>query len=166
VVLERRGSETDAILYGCLKATNKLVKLDEAYDDQVESSYAYQHVRLRGRFVAWSYSGYDVSCKADCPPGYDPTHVGVSVRGLGRRSTRSIGVDADAIPRVVVSRRGAVAWSQRSGDEIDVAARDRKGLRTLDSGGTEIAPRSLRIRRNTLSWKHGTERRTARLGRY
>src|SRR5215213_10128239 len=68
-VFERDGSGSfDRRLYGCLRSHGRAIRLEDAYDDGYVTSYAYANVRLAGRFAAWSFETYDISCKADCPP--------------------------------------------------------------------------------------------------
>src|SRR4051794_7028195 len=97
-------------LYGCLKSKGKAVKLD-VRDLDPELGTDFSKVRLAGRFVAWAHRTSDNTCKADCPPDYDPTTDSVGVRDLRLNKTRThlAGKGATA---VVLSAKGALAWTQ------------------------------------------------------
>jgi hypothetical protein len=60
-------------LYGCLYSANRRVWLDTSSDDGYVASQEFTDVVLDGRFVTWRHTSTDVSCKADCPPDYNPT---------------------------------------------------------------------------------------------
>ena len=68
-----RGGDEVERLYGCLYSANRRVWLDTSSDDQYVTSEEFKDVKLRGRFVTWTHVSTDISCKADCPPGYDGT---------------------------------------------------------------------------------------------
>src|SRR4051812_32965067 len=70
-VRTNRGDEIDR-LYGCLHSVNRRLLLDTSSDDDYVSSTSFGQVTLNGRFVAWEHVDEDISCKADCPPGFDP----------------------------------------------------------------------------------------------
>jgi hypothetical protein len=69
---------------------------------------------------------------------------------------------------LVLSGRGAVAWIARSSSilshraSIEVHAGDAQGTRRLDSG-PQVEEGSLRLSGDTVSWRHGSIRRSARL---
>ena len=83
--------------------------LYEAFDDNYVSSASYGEVKLNGRFVAFTWETNDISCKADCPPGYDPTNSGLSVFDLRRRRGRSVTPAEPTSRAFVVSRSGGLA---------------------------------------------------------
>ena len=153
-----RSSAVRTRLYGCLRRQGKSIRLAEAYDDQYVSSTSYQHVRLAGRFVAWEDISTDISCKADCPPGYNPNTTSIDVYDLARRRKRSFSGTV-LNESLVLTNRGSVAWAQRSSTDISVEIHIAEGTsqRMLDRGN--IDPDSLRLRGRTIFWaKDGAER--------
>lgn len=154
--------ETKA-LHACRRSTGKRVRLARAFDDGFAASATFGDVRLSGRFVAWSSTATDTSCKADCPPGYEPTTRAIDVYDVGRRQSRSV----DGYPAggaLVLSNYGAVAWAARETDAgpVDIHASVRAGDdRVLDSGN--IDPDSLAIEITIISWSRDGEEQFARL---
>ncbi len=142
-------------LYGCLTINGVKRKLAVSGDEDLYSSSSFDHVRLAAHYVAWSQSSTDVSCKADCPPGYVPTRYTVRRYDLRRRRLRSL--PADAPSAVAVTQRGGVAWL--SADRLWAA--DRDGTRVLDTG--MIAASSLAAEISIVSWVRGGVERFARL---
>jgi hypothetical protein len=84
-------------------------------------------------------------------------------------ATTTIGVEGfQDVGSLVLTADGAVAWIATA-DSIgpptfvrQLARLDRRGFRVLDSGPAVVV-RSLTLRGSTISWRHGTEIRTARL---
>jgi hypothetical protein len=74
-------------LYGCLRSDNRRQLLAHGYDDNYTTSGTYAHVKINGHLVSWTFTSVDDSCKADCPPGYDPTSTASYVRDLKKRKT-------------------------------------------------------------------------------
>jgi hypothetical protein len=148
-------------LYGCLRSSGLRRLLEDSYDDFYVTSGKYDHVRVAGRFVAWQFTATDISCKAACPPDYDPTVTGLFVRDL--RARRNVTVDGEvaAHGRLVLTAHGALAWTEDSTLGVAVQAFDGSGKRTLDDGA--VAPGSLRLAGSTASWTNGGEQRTATL---
>lgn len=152
-VYELATAQGGTALYGCLLSTNRHSKLDEAYDDGYVSSYGYSRVRLAGRFVAWVFTETDVSCKAACPPGYDPTTTEVDVFDLRARSGNALGAEP-AGSTLRVNSGGAAAWLQRlGGGQRDLHAWDADGHRVVDTGPIPTASYSLVGPK--LSWANG-----------
>ena len=60
-------------LYGCLYSVNRRVWLDTSSDDDYVTSEEFTDVKLERGVVTWRHISTDISCKADCPPEYDPT---------------------------------------------------------------------------------------------
>ena len=85
-VKNQHGSHT---LYGCLRSDRHRQVLASSFDDHYTSSGTYDQVTLKGHFVHWRFTSIDNSCKADCPPGYNPTTRTRYVRDLTTRKTRS-----------------------------------------------------------------------------
>jgi hypothetical protein len=160
-VYELPNSEGGDTLVGCLRSNDRRRVLAEGYDDGYVTSGVYDHVRVAGRFVAWQFTATDISCKADCPPGYDPTSVHLSARDLRRKARAAVdGELASDGGRLVLTAGGAIAWSET--DSIE--AFDGKGRRTLDSG--DIPPRSLKLRDGNLAeWTKAGAEQSARLKR-
>lgn len=160
-VFARANDQGGKDLVGCLRSTDKAQLLTASYDDNYVSSGAYDHVRVAGRFVAWQFTATDISCKAACPPGYDPTTTGLYVRDLRKRKTAgAAGEIASDGGRLVLTRGGAIAWSEEG--PFAIKALDGAGERTLDSG--DIKPASLRLSDGNLAtWTNAGQGRSARL---
>jgi hypothetical protein len=80
--------DEDERLYGCLYSVNRRVLLDTSSDDQYVTSEEFADVKLKGRFVTWRHVSTDISCKADCPAGYDGTSERTLVANLKTRRIR------------------------------------------------------------------------------
>ena len=147
---EIEGDPAGSRLFGCLRSVGRPLALADAFDDGYVLSGSWSDVRLAGRFVAWSDSTTDISCKADCPLGYEPTRSSIGVADLRRRRIRRIsGVVAGR--GLVLTNTGAVAWAApAAANGVAIRAWDRNGLRTLDTGA--IAPASLTLDGSTISW--------------
>jgi hypothetical protein len=146
-------------LYGCLRRDDHRRLLTVASDDGYVTSSVYDHVTLVGRFVAWQQTDTDISCKADCPPGYDPTTTYLGLRDLRRKRDWTVAGEVDPHGRVVLTTGGALAWTEPG---YAVKAYDGSGARTLDSG-TAIEPGSLQRHGNSVSWRDAGQTRTAAL---
>lgn len=74
-----------------------------------------------------------------------------------------------SVSAIVVSAAGGVAWIGETtsivhrGTNVAVLIRRGHGVATLDPG-PGIGSHSLRLRGSTVSWRHGSARRSARLG--
>jgi hypothetical protein len=165
-VFERQGRSNasyDTRLYGCLLSRNRAVPLEDALDFDT-LVYGYDDVTLRRRFVAWSYERSDDSCKADCPPYYDPTTNEVAIRDLRRRRTRRVST-ATAPGIILVSRRGALVWTEQDGeDTVDAHLRNSKGHRVVAHGLADTTKFS--IAGGRLVWRQGGRRHSVRVGHY
>ncbi len=149
-------------LYGCLYSSGRPLRLFEASDDGYVTSEGYADVRLAGRYVAWSETYYDISCKADCPPGYEPTTYGIGLADLRGRSHRSIAARV-LDGALFVSKRGFLAWAQPGpGATVAIRARDTAGVRELDAGGIDAG--SLSLHGSEVSWTKDGVRRSTTLG--
>jgi len=105
----RPGEDTIDRLFGCLYSTGKRILLTESRDDEFVSSESFSDVKLSGRFVAWQFKSEDFSCKADCPPGYDPTSEYVVLVDLRTRKRK--GTAGEARPgTLAVTRGGTATW--------------------------------------------------------
>ncbi len=147
-------------LYGCLRSVGRPLALADSFDDNYVLSGSWGNVRLAGRFAAWSQADTDISCKAQCPPDFQPTRYSVGVADLKRRKIRlTPGIVAGR--GLVLTKTGAVAWTEAGGGSTAVRARDRDGLRTLDTGAIE--PASLKLEGSTVSWVKDGVRSSATL---
>jgi hypothetical protein len=141
------------ILYGCLKSTGKRTRLAEDYDDNYVSSSSFDKVALNGRFAVWQYVASDVSCKADCPPDYQPTRYTVQVGDLRVRKVKAY--DGQAKDTVLVTRAGTPAWLQDGVGGVEVHA----GAQVLDTGVID----GLALTGNVLSWTNAGMPKSATL---
>jgi hypothetical protein len=148
-----RGGDEVGRLYACLRRTGRRVRVDTATDDGYTTSSAYNAVRLTGRYVAWQHSDFDVSCKADCPPGYDPSSAHLRVHDLRTRRTRRVAGELGEGTALVLARTGAIAWIQ-PGSPVSVRAADATGARVLYAGD-DIDGGSLTVRGTTVGWIAG-----------
>lgn len=147
-------------LYGCLRSNNRRQLLARTADDGYVTSSSFDQVKIAGRFVAWEITDTDISCKADCPPDYDPDTTSLYVRDLRRRQTQYVPGEVDG--KLVLTRGGALAWTQNGdGGAVSVMGYDAAGQRELDSGA--IGTSSLSVRGNTVSWTKDGERVSAEL---
>jgi len=147
---EIEGDPNGSRLYGCLRSAGRPLALADSFDDGYVLSGSWSDVRLAGRIVAWSDSTTDISCKADCPLGYEPTRYSIGVADLRQRRIRRIsGVVAGR--GLVLTNTGAVAWAEpAAANAVAIRAWDRNGLRTLDTGAIE--PASLTLEGSTVRW--------------
>ena len=150
-VYEREQDAEVKTLWGCLWSVNRPIELDVAAGDDFTTFESYDNVILRGRFVAWTFTHEDVSCKADCPPGYDPTTEYVKTFDL--RTRRGDLETSNASPGSLrLNSRGSLAWlAPASNGEQEVHAWDSNGARTLDTGPIT----KFRLRGVTLTWVNG-----------
>ena len=149
-------------LFGCLRSNGRRQKLEHGYDDMIETSGTFDRVRVAGHFVAWQFTAYDISCKAACPPGYDPTSVTLRIRDLEKRKTKTVHGEVASHGRLVLTTGGAIAWTQQGvGSAIAVNAYDGSGRRELDQG-QQIPADSLNLTGKVAHWtnagapKHAT----------
>jgi len=157
----RPGTDEVGRLHGCVRATGRKIRLDTARDDDLVSSESYNAVKLTGRFVAWHHSSYDISCKAACPPGYDPSQAELRVVNVRTRKRRVVEGELGEGTALVVTSRGAIAWIQ-PGSPASVRASDADGTRVLYAGN-DIDASSLSLSGNTVAWIAGGQTRSAEL---
>jgi hypothetical protein len=160
-LFERRGAES-VVLYGCLRRERRRVRLARAFDDGYTESADYLDVRLSGTWAAWQATTTDVSCKADCPPGYSGVTSSVVVRGLRRGAARRVAPGAAPIAATLLLTRGGIAaWQENGAAGITLHVLERSGPRVLDPG--PVDPGSVRLDGSVLAWTVGGEGRTAAL---
>jgi hypothetical protein len=145
-VYVKRDAQGDRRLYGCRRATGRRMLVAAEYDDGYVLSSVYRDVRLAGRFVAVVTEDTDISCKADCPEGYDGTTTGVTVADVRARRTRGAVGDPDA-GSLLLSRRGVAAWLETFGADAELRVLDGAGRgRLVDSGAIDgVGLRGLRL---------------------
>jgi hypothetical protein len=149
-----RGLDEVAKLYGCARSVGRRVLLDVHTDDQYVASEEFSEVGLNGRMVVWKHVSSDFSCKADCPPSYDPVVESVGVRDLRARRNHALAGN----PRpgtLLVTRKGTPAWLQGDAPAIEVHA----GPNVLDTGAID----SLSLQANVLSWTNAGAPKSATL---
>jgi hypothetical protein len=150
-VYETETADGASVLWGCLWSRNSPVEMEVAAGDDFTTFESYGGVILRGRHVAWVFTSEDISCKADCPPGYDATTEYVNVFDLKRRAGETTRSDP-AFDSLRLNSGGATAWLTLEGsNNYGVNAWDRKGHLVLDQGPI----RRFRLRGPTLSWING-----------
>jgi hypothetical protein len=158
-VYETTDSEGVDTLWGCLWSRNKPVELDTAAGDDYVTIDDYSYVVLRGRYVAWIHSSGDISCKADCPPGYGGVSEYVHVFDLKRRRGETT-FTHPVYDGLRLNTFGAVAWLTREDQGVTVNAWTRAEThRVLDQG----AIRRFRLRGTELSWLNGDAPHSATL---
>jgi hypothetical protein len=125
--------------------------MDVASGDGFTTSESYDNVILRGRYVAWTFVREDISCKADCPPNYDPTTEFVKTFDLRTRDEDLETTDGVA-GSLRLNTRGSLAWLILAGNgNHNVHAWDRNGARMIDTGPIT----KFRLRGTTLTWVNG-----------
>jgi hypothetical protein len=160
-VYKVKNGQGDFNLVGCLRSNNKRQTLARGYEDGYVTSGKFGHVTLAGRFVAWEYTAYDISCKAGCPPDYNPTTVHLSIRDLRERTTEHVDGDVASKGRLVLTMGGSIAWTQQGASEIEVDAFDVVGREQLDHG--QIPPGSLKLSGKVASWTNAGAPQSATL---
>jgi hypothetical protein len=146
-----KNSDGNFDLYGCLRSDGRRQKLQHGYDDMIETSGTFDRVHVAGHFVAWQFTAVDVSCKAQCPPEYNPTTVTLRVRDLKKRKTLNVHGEVASGGRLVLTSGGAIAWTQQGvGSAVAVNAYDGAGRRQLDSGHVQAG--SLRLTGRVAHW--------------
>jgi hypothetical protein len=150
-------------LYGCLSSNGRRQVLSERSDDGYVTSSGFDDVRLAGTYVGWHSFATDVSCKADCPPGYDPRSESVIAYDLRRRRVaRRTTLGGYTARSLAVTQRGGLAWlSPGTPGPQQLNVSDRGGHRVLDTGS--IAAASVRAEISIVSWVRDGVERFARL---
>ncbi len=96
-------------LTGCLRKTGRKLLVVREYDDGFVESGVFRDVRLAGRFVAVVFDATDISCKAACPPDYEPTQTSVVISNIRTRRDRTTRTHAQA-GSLRLSTAGVAAW--------------------------------------------------------
>jgi hypothetical protein len=159
-VAGRGGGEYEAAftVYGCLRARKHSVRLQHFGEGTLLDASL---LRVTGRYAAFKETITDEVCDKYQPgPQCTSTQLVSFDLRTGHRRVLASGADP---ARLVLVRRGWIAWFEAATDDAParVIAVDSLGRRTVDSGA--IAPASLRAKGNVVSWRHDGETRTARL---
>jgi len=147
-------------LTGCLRATGRKLLVVREYDDGYVESGAYRDVRLAGRFVAVVFDATDSSCKAACPPGYEPTQTSIVISDVRARRDRTTRTHAQT-GSLRLSTAGVAAWLARVAGGFELHAFDGTGEPVLDSGA--IDPASVALTGLRLTWANAGAARSAEL---
>ena len=108
------------------------------YDDGYVESGAYRDVRLAGRFVAVVFDATDVSCKAACPPDYEPTQTSIVISDVRARRDRTTRTHAQT-GSLRLSTAGVAAWLAPVAGGFELHGYDGTGEPVLDSGAIDPA---------------------------
>jgi hypothetical protein len=147
-------------LTGCLRATGRKLLVVREYDDGYVESGAFRDVRLAGRFVAVVFDATDISCKAACPPDYEPTLTSVVISDIRKRRDRTTRTDAQA-GSLRLSTAGVAAWLAPIEGGVELRGYDGAGENVLDSGA--IDPASVKLAGLQLTWANAGAARSATL---
>jgi hypothetical protein len=156
--------------YACLYRRGELVRLSGAVGPY----------RLAGNYVAYFLSFYEI----ESGPIYRVMvrdlrtgrfrHVEAAYSDLPAPEDDDYGESAAKIKGLVLKRNGSVAWLSCFTDEPgrcrgpaeyvewEAWRADTRGRKLLDASA-DVRLRSLRLEGSTLTWRHGTEARTATL---
>lgn len=144
-------------LYGCMYSTGRRALLSVAYDDDYVTAGNFSNVRLNGRFVGWEYEAFEGSCKAGCPPDYNPLSWSVNSVDLRRPDDeRGLNPRSD-VTDLVVTRTGDLGWIEAGRVRAFVGG----DVRELDPG--PVRGDSLELTGYTASWDHAGKARSAEL---
>ena len=131
------------------------------YDDGFVESGVFRDVRLAGRFVAVVFDATDISCKAACPPDYEPTQTSVVISDIRTRA----GPDPRARTRrpgpLRLSTAGVAAWLAPIEGGLELHGYDGDGERVLDSGAVD--PASVKLAGLQLTWANAGAPKSAAL---
>jgi hypothetical protein len=159
--VDRSSGDAQQTLFGCMRSKGVRLRLVDSFDADFVSSVLFGQVVLNGRFVAWQWTSTDISCKADCPPDYEPTTYQIERGDLKtRKSLKWDGGFADG-NSLRLSDKGNTAWVQPSATGHDVHTGMLAGNTVIDSG--DIDPASLRLTGTNLSWTNAGTGRSAQL---
>ena len=136
-------------LTGCLRKTGRKLLVVREYDDGFVESGVFRDVRLAGRFVAVVFDATDISCKAACPPDYEPTQTSVVISNIRTRRDRTTRTHAQA-GSLRLSTAGVAAWLAPIAGGLELHGYDGDGERVLDSGAVD--PASLKLAGLQLTW--------------
>ena len=106
-------------MLACVRSTGKRVALSKPDDGNFYTDEYFGTVALAGAFVAWTSVTQDLSCKADCPPGYDTTTQRLGVYDLRRRRSRVLTPNTAVVGAPVLSRTGRVVQESITEPEPD-----------------------------------------------
>jgi len=147
-------------LTGCLRKTGRKLVVVREYDDGFVESGVYRDVRLAGRFVAVAFDATDISCKAACPPDYEPTQTSVVISNIRTRRDRTTRTHAQA-GSLRLSTAGVAAWLAPIEGGLELHGYDGDGERLLDTGAVD--PASLKLAGLQLTWANAGAPKSAAL---
>jgi hypothetical protein len=79
-------------IFGCWRNGDRRTLLATEYDDDYVTSGRVNQLVLGGRYVLVLFTAEDISCKAACPPDYDPTVTDLTAYDLKRRKHKRLDV--------------------------------------------------------------------------
>lgn len=162
-----RGTRTG--LRGCVEDVGREVNIDGTSNDDPA---VYEHAGYK-RLGPIALNGTEVANAAVEDSGWGTGSAYVQMLDLRQPRHRFdaggvVAYGVPSVPRLVLTADGAVAytigWPGRDHSRREVRARDRNGLRTVDSGHG-VGLQSLERHGSTIEWTHGGARRTAHLAR-
>ena len=162
--LYSQGKDPNKQLRGCLQSRGigKSLLLAENYDDGIYESGTWDQVRLWDRFAAWRYTRVDESCKANCPPDYEPITRTFRVRDLKSGKSRLRPASFKLGPSFVLSRSRVIATAVRTGDDqAEVRSWDGEKDKLVAKGDIDV--KSLYIQGNEITWLQNGKERSASL---
>jgi hypothetical protein len=126
------------------------MKIGESYD-ATELSGAITDLRLVGHIVGSVQHSTDISCKDQCPPGYQPTSAVVQVDDLRRHLRRSAPLNGNLLGHdLLLARSGTAAWLEGSSGNARLQKLGGAGEQLIDQGNIDQA--SVKLFGSTLSW--------------
>jgi hypothetical protein len=158
----KRDSGSYVTLYGCLYAKRGRIKVDQLQNDEFVTFGSFKYVRLSGRVVAYDANSEDVSCKAECPEGYDPTSEHTTAFNL-RTKKETVNLNDLGVRQLGVTSTGVIAWTSGVDDNVSVfksVGHDDKAL--LDMGN--IAATSLDVSGLNATWLKDGAPQSAKIG--
>jgi hypothetical protein len=158
--VSRRGNRR---LTGCLRATGRKLLVVREYDDGFVESGVFRDVRLAGRFVAVVFDATDVSCKAACPPDYEPTQTSVVISNIRTRRDRAT-LTHEQAGSLRLSSAGVAAWLAPIEGGLELHGYDGEGQRVLDTGAVD--PASVKLAGLKLTWANAGAPKSAALTRF
>lgn len=162
--IDRARRDVTSTLYGCYRPNGKRYRLAESTDDGLGLlTVEFSNVKSNSRFVAWQWTATDISCKADCPPGYAPTTYSIERVDLKNGKSLEWPDARAAFSALAVSRAGNVAWTEPTATDNVFVLRigDKTGSRVIDTGDGGLV--GIRIVGTTLSWTNAGQPKSTTL---
>jgi hypothetical protein len=162
--IDRSSGDVTGTLYGCYRPNGKRYRLADSTDDGLGTlTVEFSKVKTNSRFVAWQWTSTDISCKADCPPDYEPTTYSIERVDLKNGKTLEWPSGQVAFSSLVVSRAGNVAWTEPAGPEnvFTLKIGNKSGSKVIDTGDGGLV--GIRLVGTTLSWTNAGESKSTTL---